>query len=109
MVMSIMHRITGVMNVAGLVLVVAFLLAIASGPEAYETASAIYSSFLGRIILVAFTWSLIHHMLGGVRHAIWDTGHGMGEARYSLAWATLVGSIALTGSLWVIVIIVENV
>lgn len=109
MVMSILHRITGVMNVGGFILVVAYLMALAIGPGAYEFMSGVYSSILGRVVLVAFTWSVIHHMLGGVRHAIWDVGRAMGEERYTLAWGTLVGSIALTGSLWVIVIVVENV
>lgn len=109
MVMSIMHRVTGVMNVAGFILVVAYLMAIAVGPEAYEIASAIYSSIPVRIILVAFTWSLIHHMLGGLRHAIWDVGRGFGEVRYTLSWATLIGSLTLTASLWIIVVILEVV
>ncbi|MEM0907311.1 MAG: succinate dehydrogenase, cytochrome b556 subunit [Pseudomonadota bacterium] len=109
MVMSIMHRITGVMNVAGFVLVVGFLLATASGPEAYATASAIYGSWLGRVILVLFTWSLIHHMLGGVRHAVWDMGRGLGDVRYSMSWATAIGSASLTVLLWVVIMIVEAV
>lgn len=107
MVMSIMHRVTGIMNVAGLVLVVAFLLALATGPEAYESAAAIYSSWWGRVILVAFTWSLVHHMFGGIRHAIWDTGHAFGEARYTLAWATIAGSVIFTTALWALIVVIE--
>ncbi|RAI03298.1 succinate dehydrogenase, cytochrome b556 subunit [Acuticoccus sediminis] len=109
MVMSIMHRVTGMMNVAGLVLVVAYLLALAAGPEAYATANGIYSSFLGRIILVAFTWSLIHHLLGGLRHFIWDAGKGFGEERYNLAWMTVTGSILITTALWAFVVVLENI
>jgi len=107
MVMSIMHRVTGMMNVAGLVLVVAYLLALAAGPEAYESANAIYSSWLGRIVLVAFTWSLIHHLLGGIRHFIWDSGNGFGEARYNLAWLTITGSILITTALWALIVVIE--
>lgn len=109
MVMSIMHRVTGMMNVGGLVLVVAYLLAIASGPEAFAWANAIYSSWLVRIILVAFTWSLIHHMLGGFRHFVWDAGRGTGEVRYSMSWATLVGSILVTTALWALIVVVEAI
>lgn len=107
MVMSIVHRVTGIMNVAGLVLVVGYLLAIASGPESYAWASAIYSSWWGRVILVAFTWSLIHHMLGGLRHAIWDLGRGFGEVRYTLSWLTLTGSVLVTVALWALVVVLE--
>ena len=109
MVMSIMHRATGMMNIAGLVLVVAYLVALASGPDAYAWANAVYSSWIGRIILVAFTWSLVHHMFGGIRHFIWDSGHGTGEARYQLSWLNLVGSILVTTALWALIVVVEAV
>lgn len=107
MVMSIMHRATGMMNVGGLLIVVAFLLAIAAGPEAYESAAEWYGWWPVRIVLVAFTWSLIHHMLGGLRHAVWDFGRGMGEERYTLSWATISGSIILTTALWAFVTVWE--
>jgi succinate dehydrogenase / fumarate reductase cytochrome b subunit len=60
------------------------------------------SSFLGRLILFGYTWALLHHMLGGIRHLIWDTGHGFspGEREW-LSLATAVGSISLTLILWV--------
>lgn len=109
MVMSIMHRVTGVMNVAGVVLVVAFIMGVAAGPQTYDTVAGIYGSWIGRIVIVTFTWALIHHMLGGLRHAVWDLGRGLGEVRYAMSWATLVGSLALTGALWAVVIVVENV
>jgi succinate dehydrogenase / fumarate reductase cytochrome b subunit len=61
------------------------------------------SSFVGRIILFGYTWALIHHMLGGIRHFIWDTGRGFGpQEREWLAHATLVGSIFWTIIIWVV-------
>ncbi len=108
MVMSIMHRATGIMTIAGLVLVVGFLLGLAMGPESYATATAIYSSWLGRVVLVGFTWALIHHLLGGIRHLIWDLGRGFGNERYAMAWANVALSIVLTVVLWVVVVAVEN-
>ncbi|WP_108662312.1 succinate dehydrogenase, cytochrome b556 subunit [Acuticoccus kandeliae] len=109
MVMSIMHRVTGMMNIAGVILVLYYLLALAAGPEAFADASALYSSWLARIVLVAFTWSLVHHMLGGIRHFIWDTGKALGEERYTLSWMTLTGSILLTTALWALIVVVEAV
>src|SRR5262249_16603688 len=59
-------------------------------------------SIIGRIILFGYTWSVIHHMLGGIRHLIWDTGRGFGPTeREWLAAATLIGSIAITVLLWI--------
>jgi succinate dehydrogenase / fumarate reductase cytochrome b subunit len=103
MVMSIVHRITGVALYGGTILMVYWLLAGASGPQAYDTAMDLFGSFLGRLILFGFTWALLHHMLGGIRHFIWDTGRGLDSvSRNWLARATLAGSLSLTLILWII-------
>ncbi len=103
MMMSIVHRITGGALYFGTVLLVWWLLAAASGPSAYATFQSAAGSFLGLIVLFGYTWALIHHALGGIRHLIWDTGYGFGPAeREWLARATLIGSILLTGLLWII-------
>jgi succinate dehydrogenase / fumarate reductase cytochrome b subunit len=101
MVMSIAHRITGGALYFGTLLLVFLLLSAAAGEGSYARASAIFGSVPGRIVLFGYTWALIHHMLGGIRHFIWDTGRGMepGE-RDILAWANLVGSIVLTLIIW---------
>ena len=103
MMMSIVHRITGGALYFGTLLLAWWLLAAASGPNAYAVFQSAASSIIGRIVLFGYTWALIHHMLGGVRHLIWDTGHGFGPAeREWLARANLVGSIALTVILWIV-------
>jgi succinate dehydrogenase / fumarate reductase cytochrome b subunit len=103
MAMSIVHRITGGALYVGSVLLAWWLLAAASGPNAYATFQSVASSFIGRIVLFGYTWALIHHMLGGLRHLIWDTGHGFGPAeREWLARANLAGSIVLTIILWIV-------
>lgn len=102
MVMSIVHRITGAALYVGTLLVAWWLLAAASGPEAFATADGILSSWLGLLVLFGFTWALIHHTLGGIRHMIWDFGGGMSAAaRTGLSWATLAGSVILTLLVWV--------
>jgi succinate dehydrogenase / fumarate reductase cytochrome b subunit len=61
------------------------------------------SSFFGRLILFGYTWALMHHMLGGIRHLIWDTGRGFGpHEREWLTAASLVGSISLTVIIWIV-------
>src|SRR5215468_8728125 len=73
MMMSIVHRLTGMALYAGSLLLAWWLLAATSGPGAYATFQSVASSLLGRVVLFGYTWALIHHMLGGVRHLIWDT------------------------------------
>src|SRR5579871_4098332 len=77
MMMSIVHRITGAALYVGTLLLAWWLLAAASGPNAYATFQAVASSFIGRVVLLGYTWALVH-MLGGIRHLIWDSGHGFG-------------------------------
>jgi len=103
MVMSIVHRITGGALYIGTLLLVWWLLAAVSGPGAYTTFQSVASSLIGRIVLFGYTWALIHHMLGGIRYLIWDTGRGFGAAeREWLLRANLVGSVLLTIILWVV-------
>ena len=103
MVMSILHRITGAALYFGTVLVAVWLIALASGQEAYNMAMSFFGSWFGLLILFGYTWALMHHLLGGLRHFLWDTGHGL-EKHFAtkLAWATIAGSIALTVILWII-------
>ena len=103
MMMSIVHRITGGALYFGTLLVAWWLLAAASGPNAYAGFGSFMSSFVGRFILLGYTWALVHHALGGIRHLIWDTGRGFGpQEREWLAAANLVGSIALTVIIWIV-------
>ena len=74
-----------------------------SGPKAYGKVAGFVDSYFGRLVLFGYTWALIHHMLGGIRHLIWDTGHGFGpNEREWLARATLLGSITLTIMIWIV-------
>lgn len=100
MAMSIVHRITGVGLYLGTALVALWLAAAAIGEAPFAVAQAIADHWFGRFILFGYTWALFHHMLGGIRHFIWDTGAGYGPMRYVLAWATLIGSLAITAAIW---------
>ena len=104
MVMSIVHRITGAALYFG-TLFVAWWFFAAAGPNGYTRFEGFTRSFFGRLILFGYTWALIHHMLGGVRYLIWDTGRGFGpNEREWLVAANLIGSIAITLLLWIIVL-----
>ena len=103
MAMSIVHRATGVALYFGTILLAWYLIATASGPGAYASVQAFTSSWIGRVIVFGYTWALLHHMLGGARHLIWDLGYGFGKVeRERLTLAALVGSITLTIVLWII-------
>lgn len=103
MVMSILHRITGAALYFGTILLAWWLIAAAAGPAYFDFVNELYGSIIGRLILFGFTWALVHHMLGGLRHFIWDMGAGFGkESREWLAKATIIGSVSLTLILWII-------
>jgi len=70
MVMSILHRITGVILYAGTLLLAWWLIAIATGPDYYAFVNSILASIPGKVVLLGYTWALMHHMLGGIRHFI---------------------------------------
>ena len=102
MMMSIAHRITGVANATGFLLLAWWLVAVSAGPEQYSHVAAFFGSLPGRVLLFLYSWALIHHMVGGIRHLIWDTGAGLDKVSIEVfAWGTLIGSITLTVLIWV--------
>ena len=101
MAMSIAHRITGIGLYVGVLLLAWFLIAASMDASAFGAFSAFIRSILGRLILFGFSWSLFHHLLGGIRHLIWDAGFGFDDPlREYLALATLVGGFLLTMLVW---------
>jgi succinate dehydrogenase / fumarate reductase cytochrome b subunit len=102
-VMSGFHRITGFVLYFGMLLIAWWLIAAVSGPNAYANFEWFMSSLIGRLVLFGYTWALLHHMLGGIRHLIWDTIHGLEPPeREFMALTTIVGSISLTLIVWVV-------
>jgi len=101
MIMSIMHRATGAALYFGTLLLAWWLIAAASGSAYFGYVDALFATWLGRLVLFGYTWALMHHMLGGIRHFIWDTGAGFENATVNrLSWLTLFGSVALTLIIW---------
>jgi len=102
MIMSIIHRVTGIGLYAGTLLMAWWLIATASSPAAYACLQSFTSSWIGRLIEIGFTWSLLHHAFSGLRYLVWDTGHGFGvEARERLTQAALIAGIVATAALWI--------
>jgi succinate dehydrogenase / fumarate reductase cytochrome b subunit len=101
MTMSIVHRITGGALYFGTLLVAWWLIAAATSETHFAFVDWLIGSWFGLLVLIGFTWALFHHLLGGVRHLIWDTGAGLQkETASKLAWATVAGSLLLTAAVW---------
>jgi succinate dehydrogenase / fumarate reductase, cytochrome b subunit len=101
MIMSILHRITGAALYLGSALLAWWLIAAAIGEKYFSYVNGLLGSPFGKLVLLGYTWALLHHMLGGIRHFIWDTGRGFDLATVDrLAWGTLIGSLGLTVLIW---------
>ena len=102
-ILSIMHRITGAALCAGVVALSVWLLALADGPDAFNTVQSMLGSIPGKIIMFAFTLALFFHLGNGIRHLFWDAGYGFElETVDASAKAVLIGSIVATILIWAI-------
>ncbi|MGB8818810.1 MAG: succinate dehydrogenase, cytochrome b556 subunit [Rhizobiaceae bacterium] len=103
MVASIAHRFTGVALYFGTILVAWWLIAASISPDYFDFVQTFMGAWFGRLILFGFTWALMHHMIGGIRHLIWDTGALFDKhTSTKLAYASIILSVALTLLVWVI-------
>ena len=105
MLTSILHRVTGDgLSLVGLGVLLWWLGAMASGPEAYATFAAVMTSPIGYVVLVGLTWAFFTHMMSGLRHFVLDIGAGY-ELQTNKLWATLAPIIAilLTIAFWSII------
>ena len=102
---SILHRVTGDgMALVELAVLLWWLGAMASGPEAYETFAGVMTSPIGYIVLIGLTWAFFSHMMSGLRHFVLDIGAGY-ELTINKLWATLapILGVVLTIAFWAII------
>ncbi len=103
MALSILHRITGVALAVGTLLLVWWLVAAASGPEAFATVQGFIGSILGRLLLFGWTLALFYHLCNGIRHLFWDAGYVFElDVAYRSGLAVLGASVALTLISWIL-------
>lgn len=103
MTTSILNRITGGALYFGTLLVAWWLIAAATSQSAFDFANWAFGSWIGQFVLLGYTWALMFHMVGGVRHLIWDTGRGLEKHTASkIAWLSVVASVVLTLAIWVV-------
>ncbi len=92
--LSITHRIAGVINLLALILMFFWLLAFSLGETNYELFLLAINSFFGKFILIGFTWSMSFHIFSGIRHLVWDMGYG-----FEIKTANISGALVILSSL----------
>lgn len=110
-IVSILHRITGnAMALGAVVLFLWWLIAAATGPEAYAMFTTVATGWFGKLVGIGFTWVFFQHLCSGVRHLVMDTGQGFDLATSRLlASATLATSTALTILTWVVIAVTKGI
>jgi succinate dehydrogenase / fumarate reductase, cytochrome b subunit len=99
--MSISHRITGVALAGGTLLLVCWLIAAASGPQAFASLQNFMGSWIGLLLLFGWSASLFYHLANGIRHLFWDAGFGFElKTAYASGWAVLAATVVLTLIAW---------
>ena len=100
---SIIHRITGILNFLGLIFISAWISSAGIGENLFEYFSIFLKSFIGKFVLIGFTWSISYHLLSGIRHLFWDLGYGyeIKTANFS-GILVILSSLILTIVLWMI-------
>lgn len=108
MAVSILHRVSGNgLAVAGLLVLLWFVGAVAGGPESYATFVGHMGSWYGMIVLVGISWAFFNHLSSGLRHLVLDVGAGF-EVDSNNSWSviTMVAGVVLTAVFWAVVLLV---
>ena len=101
MMTSIIHRATGIILSLGALLIAAALMAMATGPEAWDHVRSLAGSWPGLVVLFGWTWAFAYHLLNGIRHLLQDAGYGFSiPAFIRNGWLSVIGSLLLTGVIW---------
>lgn len=101
-VLSITHRLAGIVLSVGSLFLVWWLVAAASSNAAFAAAQSFWGSWFGILLLVGWTFALFFHLANGIRHLVWDAGYGFGlREAYLSGWIVLAASAALTLVAWI--------
>ena len=101
--LSITHRISGVVNLLALILIFFWLLVLSLGENNYELFLILINSFFGKFILIGFTWSMIFHVLSGIRHLFWDLGYGFEIKTENISGIiVIISSLVLSVIFWLL-------
>ena len=99
--LSILHRVTGVALGVGTLLLTWWLLALLGQPSDFEAVQDFLGSIIGRILLLGWVWALFYHLLNGIRHLVWDTGHGFDlPSVHRGGWTVIILSTLFALAAW---------
>jgi succinate dehydrogenase / fumarate reductase cytochrome b subunit len=99
--LSIAHRATGVFLSLGTLLLAGWLMAAASGPDAYACVEKFLTAWYGKLVLLGWSYALFYHLSNGIRHLFWDAGYGFGLKQvYLSGYAMVAASVLLTATAW---------
>jgi len=97
MILSIAHRIIGVVNSIAIILICLWTISLLFGEENYEIIKIFFQSFFGKLLIISLSWSFSFHILSEIRHLIWDLGYGFDLKISKITGViTIIGSLALT-------------
>ncbi len=105
MVMSILHRATGVFLSIGLLMLTCWLLAIATGSSEYAQVLDFFRSVIGRLLLIGWSFAFFYHFCNGIRHLFWDSGRGFEIEQVKKSGVfTIIMAVVLTSATWFILL-----
>ena len=108
MILSILHRITGVGLGIGTLMISYWFVSVASGPRSYSNAQWFFDSIIGKILILGFTFSMVFHLLNGIRHLFWDIGLGFEiNTSKKSAWLVVILTFIITFVIWIIAYMVK--
>ena len=97
MILSITHRIIGIVNSVAMILICLWTISLLFGEENYEIIKILFQSFFGKLLITSLSWSFSFHILSEIRHLIWDLGYGFDLKISKITGViTIIGSLALT-------------
>ena len=101
MTSSILHRMSGVAMSIGLIVLAAWLMNAAAGPDQYRQFQFVMGSIVGRVLLIGWSLAFFYHLANGIRHLVWDTGRGFEKQQANRsAWFVIISTFVLTGIFW---------
>ena len=101
--LSITHRIVGVINILAITTICFLILSLLLGVESYEIVNSFFKSFFGKFLVISLCWTFSFHILNELRHLLWDLGYGFNLKTSKITGVlTLVGSFVLTILLYII-------
>ena len=99
--MSICHRLGGIALAAGSLLVVWYIVALATGPSYFAFVQSLLSTWPGQVVLFGYSAAVCYHLCNGIRHLLWDFGCFLSiEGVYRSGYAVIAAAAAMTGGVW---------